>query len=278
MSAYHHFSNFFQAIPDIRGKRRFCRWMMSAFGLESQKDAVLHTKSGIFRLPNLKEAISFELFINGSYEKGLVDLLSTQIPPNGVFLDIGANIGSISISLAKRRKDVRIIAVEASPWIFDILSENVAMNEMANITLFNKAVYHTSGLHLSMFAPKEYFGKGSLKPVYTQDGEQVETMTIEDILRSAGSVMADFIKVDVEGFEKTVFEGLPLFPDAAQKPKIIFEYDASTERSAGFEPGDAQNVLLARGYRLQGLDHHFRKQGALENAVISTGYANILAT
>lgn len=277
MKSYQQFSKLFQAIPDMRGKRRFCRWMMSVLQIESQKDAVLHTKSGIFRLPNLKEAISFELFINGSYEKGLVDVLSEQIPANGVFLDIGANIGSISISLAKRRKDVRIIAVEASPWIFAVLTENVRLNDLPNITLLNKAVYHTSGLHLSMFAPKEYFGKGSLKPVYTQDGEQVETMTIADILTAAESRTPDFIKVDVEGFEKSVFEGLPSFQGQTQKPKIIFEYDASTERSAGFEPGDAQRVLLAKGYQLQGLDHQFRKQGTVENSVISSGFANILA-
>jgi FkbM family methyltransferase len=134
--------------------------------------------------------------------------------------------------------------VEASPWIFAVLAENVRLNDLSNITLFNKAVYHTSGLHLSMFAPKEYFGKGSLKPVYTQEGEQVETMTIADILTAAESRTPDFIKVDVEGFEKSVFEGLPSFQGQTQKPKIIFEYDASTERSAGFEPGDAQKVLL----------------------------------
>lgn len=276
MNKLQFFSGALQKIPDLRGKRRICRMMMAGLGLDTAKDIIIRTGSGIFRLPNVKESISFELFINGSYERGLVDLLASQIPPNGVFLDIGANIGSISISLANRRKDISIISVEASPWIFSVLSENVRMNKLTNITLINKAVFHTSGMSLPMFAPKEYFGKGSLKPVYTQDAEQVETITIEDILKLSPSQNADFIKVDVEGFEKPVFDGLPQI--STEKPRIIFEYDASTELSAGFEPGDAQKVLISKGFKLQGLDHNFRAGEAAGNDVISSGYANILAS
>jgi FkbM family methyltransferase len=264
-------------MPDIRGKRRVCRLLISALGVEKSKDILINTRSGTFRLPNLKEAISFELYINGIYEKGLVDLLEKQIPPSGIFLDIGANIGSISISLAKRRKDIHIIAVEASPWIFAVLKENVERNGIGNITLLNKAVYSISGKTMPMYAPREYFGKGSLKPVYTHESEEVETITVADILTVYGQGKADYIKVDVEGFEKSVFEGLGAYTEVEVKPRIIFEYAASTEESAGFKAGDAQQVLISKGFQLQGLDHMFRPVGEKSANLVLDGSANIMA-
>ena len=271
-------SRILQRVPEFKGKRRLCRGLISLTEVNDTKDLLLQTKSGLFSLPNIKESISFELFVNGSYEKGLVDLLVKNIPKSGVFLDIGANIGSISIPLAKRRTDIRIIAIEASPWIFSVLNKNVELNGITNITLLNMAVYSESGLSLPMYAPHEYFGKGSLKPVYTNEAEEVTTITIRDILNIHGSGWADFIKVDVEGFEKSVFDGLEMPANSEKRPNIIFEYNASTEQSAGFEAGDAQKVLISKGFMLQGLDDTFRPIGLSVKNVIVDGSANILAS
>src|SRR5690349_17495239 len=127
-------SRFLQSLPSFRGKRRVGRLIMKLSGVLSKSGIVVDTKAGNFYLPNLKDMISIDLFMNGYYEKGLVEMLKKSIPQGGVLIDVGANIGSIAIPLSKMRPDVKIICVEASPWIFKVLKRNVDSNNPNNIT------------------------------------------------------------------------------------------------------------------------------------------------
>jgi FkbM family methyltransferase len=277
MNSLQTISSFLQSIPALRGKRRICKMLLDITGISKRKNLQIATKSGVFELPNLVEIISFELFVNGYYERGLVELLRKSIPKNGVFIDIGGNIGSISISLALSRPDIKMISVEASPWIYRVLHKNVELNNVKNIITLNKAVYNESNKELPMYAPKDLFGKGSLKPVFTNDSESVLTITVDDISQNFNLGKIDFIKVDVEGFEVCVFQGMTKTIER-DKPGIIFEYSKWTESSVGFKAGAAQTELLERGYELQYLDHDFIPSGAKKNEMISNDSANILAS
>src|ERR1044072_3887238 len=92
-------SRFLQSLPEFRGKRRIGKAIMKLSGIMSKSGIVVNTGAGEFYLPNLKDMISIDLFMNGFYEKGLVEMLRKNIPANGVLIDVGANIGSISIPL-----------------------------------------------------------------------------------------------------------------------------------------------------------------------------------
>jgi FkbM family methyltransferase len=250
---------------------------MKLAGTDRQKNLRVQTKAGIFHLPNLLDMISIDLYMNGYYEKGLVDHLISNVPPNGVFLDVGANIGSISIPLAKARPDVRIISVEASPWIFDILAKNVSANGCTNITPLNFAVFNESGKSLPMYAPKDLFGKGSLKSVYTSDGEMVQTITIDDIRTTSEIGCINYIKVDVEGFEAAVFNGMS---EVAKndKPRIIFEFSEWAELAAGFQACEAQSIILSKGYRLQEMDSNFKPVGQPVSTTFRVKGTNLFAS
>jgi FkbM family methyltransferase len=277
MSNVQAISSFLQSIPEFRGKRRICRVLVKIFGLSGKKNLVVSTKSGKFLLPNIEEIVSFELFVNGYYEKGLVELLIKGIPRDGIFFDVGANIGSIAIPVALARPDIKVVAIEASPWIFSVLEKNISQNSSENIAIYNNAVYNKSGMELPMYAPRDLFGKGSLRPVYTDKAELVNTITVDDLVIRSGVASVDFLKVDVEGFEKCVFEGMSN-TILRSKPSIVFEYAASTEKAAGFSAGEAQHVLLERGYELQCLSHEFQPIGMKQAVMINDQSANILAS
>lgn len=276
MSSIQKLSSFLQALPLFRGKRRLGRIAVSLSGAGKTKNVVVKTKAGKFLLPNLVEMISLDLFINGHYEKGLVNLLIDRIPQNAVFVDVGANIGSISIPIARLRPDVKIVAVEASPWIFSVLKKNIELNGVSNITAINYAVYSESGKSMKMYAPKDLFGKGSLNAVFTQDGEMVETITVDDIILKLNLSSIQFMKVDVEGFEASVFSGMTQIA-AAGKPKVVFEFSAWAETQAGFTAGEAQSVILSKGYRLQQLDEDFNPVGEPSKSVFKVKNANLFA-
>ena len=271
------FSNFLQLWPQFRGKRRISRLLLRIFGFSQKKNLVIRTKSGRFTLPNLLEIVSFDLFVNGEYEKGLVRLISANLPQNGVFVDVGANIGSICVPLALSRPDAHIVAVEASPWIYEILASNIRQNEIRNIHAINNAVYFESGKTMRIYAPKDLFGKGSLNPIFTKDGEAIVTITVDDIINSQGLRTVHFVKVDVEGFELCVFKGMNAVIDN-HRPKIVFEFADWTESTAGFEIGAAQAFLLEKGYNLERLDNDFVPLPLEIIEIIKKNSVNLLAS
>lgn len=276
MSSIQRLSSFLQALPEFRGKRRLGRMAVNLSGAARLKEFIVQTHSGNFLIPNLKDSISLDLFVGGYYEKGLVDLLVDKIPRNGVWLDIGANIGSVCIATARRRPDIKVIAVEASPWIYKFLKKNVELNDVRNITPINFAVYKESGKSMPMFAPRDLFGKGSLKAIYTSDSEMVRTITVDDIKNKYRLPAVHFIKVDVEGFEASVFAGLSAVA-SADKPKIVFEFSEWAETEAGFEAGEAQTIILDNGYKLQELDSNFNPIGSTSTSPYKVKNANLFA-
>lgn len=277
MNSIQSLSTFLQALPSFRGKRRLGKFAVNLSGAVKQKEFVVKTKAGKFLLPNLRDIISLDLFMYGFYEKGLVNFLVDEIPPDGVFVDVGANIGSVSIPLARIRPDVQIVAVEASPWIYEYLERNVKMNEVSNIIPINFAAYSESGKSLPMYAPKDLFGKGSLKAVYTREGEMVNTITIDDIKLKYGKPKVHFVKVDVEGFEAAVFKGMKGTANT-DKPKVVFEFSEWAETEAGFKAGEAQSIILSNGYQLQRLDADFNIVGEPIRSPYKIKNANLFAS
>jgi len=186
-------------LPDFKGKQRLARWILK--DRLNEADIVISDQGCSFKIPNVKETIGFELFINGVYEPSTVNFISNRLKTGGVFLDIGANIGAITIPVCKSRTDIKAIAIEAAPWIFTYLEENVKKNELTNVTLVNKAISDKGQMTVEFYSPREKFGKGSMAPVFTRESVPVETVTLDEISNSLNGNEIGMIKIDVEGFE-----------------------------------------------------------------------------
>jgi FkbM family methyltransferase len=68
-----------------------------------------------------------------------IELIMQKLPPGGVLVDMGANIGSISLPVCKQRPDVKAICIEAAERVYGYFDFNVKLNELINCTIINKA-------------------------------------------------------------------------------------------------------------------------------------------
>src|SRR5688572_15848131 len=218
------FRRLLQQMPSFKGKRRLAGWLFNGYVRSAENILVEGSGGAKYLLPNLKDNISFDIFVNGIYEKETIDLLDRMLPPGGYYLDLGANIGAILVPLAKRRPDIRIIAVEAAPWIFHYLKENVKLNQLKHVTLVNKALFDKDGVELDFFSPADKFGKGSLSPVFSRTAVKVTTTKVDTLVREYNFPRVDVVKIDVEGFEYFVFRGATDLLQAAEPPRIVFEF------------------------------------------------------
>jgi FkbM family methyltransferase len=269
-------SKIFRMLPKFAGKIRIGKIIFKK-AINNLKDIDIKLSNGLFfRIPNLKENIGFDLFIDGAYEELYVDYFVKTIPINGVFVDVGANIGCISIPLAFRRPDLTIIAIEASTKVYKYLKHNVEINKLKNILILNKAVSKKDDLLLSFSSPEDYFGKGSFSENFVDFNETVSTITLDTLKSKLNLERIDLIKVDVEGYEKDVFIGGELTLNQPNAPIILFEFvDWAEDQANGFKAGDAQRILEKYGFELFQFDKP--KQIIKISNIIEKGNGMILA-
>jgi FkbM family methyltransferase len=134
-------------------------------------------------------------------------------------VDIGAHMGRYTITSSKSvGASGRVIAVEAHPYNFRLLQDNLRLNKLTNVCTLNLAVYSKKA-RLKLYLPDEdlgYTGHHSLMTNYlaTKDRKQiegryieVEADTLDNLLRSKGITSVNWIKIDVEGAEYEVLKG-----------------------------------------------------------------------
>jgi FkbM family methyltransferase len=141
-------------------------------------------------------------------------------------LDIGANIGMVTLYLAWLYPEARIVAIEPDPDTFAVLKRNISRNRLTNVTVINCAVSDAAGQLLFYVHPNI---KGSLKmSTYARKGMtkevQVEARRLSDILDEQKITAIDFAKIDIEGAEWQVLKNLT---DTNWLPKVrqyVIEY------------------------------------------------------
>lgn len=243
-------ASFFRHIPFFRGKQRLTRLFYRDQEFLGASRYIRVNNGIILKVPSLFDSIGYELFINGSYEPYLLDHYIRTIPVNGILYDVGANIGAVSVFIAKQRPDVTVIAIEASPFIYSFLQENKEINKINNLHLYNYAIHEQDDLELKFYAPKDQFGKGSFHETYTHEFELVKTISLSTLIEQTG-MQPTHIKIDVQGYEYFVFKGMEnYFKKGNPSPEIIFEFESWAETIAfgSDNKGIAQMQLKSFGY------------------------------
>ena len=267
----------FRKLPIFRGKGRMARILFRR-KIEREKDLIVIGKFGCeYTIPNVIENIGFDIFINGIYEQQTSAFIAGKMPVNGVFLDLGSNIGAITIPVHNIRKDIKIICVEAAPAVYTYLLKNLERNHANEVYSVNKALFYTDNETVGFYSPEGKYGKGSLSPVFTEKVVYVDTIRLDTLLKELGIHKVHMIKIDVEGFEYHVFKGAELLLSHKDAPDIIFEFVDWAEKSAGgIGVGSAQQLLIDNGYRI----FYFNDFGKMNkvNGILREGYFMLFAT
>lgn len=148
-------------------------------------------------------AVEFTLFwLNDktceTMDKEIQDKLLELSLQNEVFVDIGANIGIMSLSLALRNPSIQVKAYDPNKFVLKYFKKSVRKNGLERrVEIINAAVSDHSGIDFMNFAVGPYSGYLSDK------GTAVEVVDFKSLLSLYRSNKVLF-KMDIEGFEKNL--------------------------------------------------------------------------
>jgi FkbM family methyltransferase len=128
----------------------------------------------------------------------------------GVFIDIGANIGQTSLSLSKKLGTIShtILAFEPFPSTFEKLKANISLNPFASIEIYNEALGNEKKtIEMEMSCPTNSGGY-KIAPKNSNIKEDL-IRVFQDKLDNFYTLdkPIQFIKIDVEGYEMEVLKG-----------------------------------------------------------------------
>ena len=198
--------------------------------------------------------IEWQIFFKGYYELPTINLIKKYLPKGGVFIDVGANIGNVSLIAAKIAS--KVIAIEPVQKFIDRIKRNFAINKMNNVSILPFAASDKAGI-VSFYAIKEGIANGMRGSFYQDHAKneteeiQVEAKTLDEMLKDETRI--DFIKIDTEGNDGRVILG-SLKIIEKHHPIIIFEYVEESWKSSGIEFPLIEDKLNSLGYKLKRID------------------------
>jgi FkbM family methyltransferase len=140
----------------------------------------------------------------GEYSRGETLLFAQLATPGGLVVDVGANIGALTLFLAQAvGPRGAVVAIEPQRAVHQLLCMNLALNEINNVRAIHAAAGRSRG---QAFVPvSDYANAGNFGGVALNEksGEPVDLISID----SLGLPGCQFIKIDVEGHEHLVIAG-----------------------------------------------------------------------
>jgi FkbM family methyltransferase len=227
------------------------------------------------------------------YEDPLQNLLDKRpaIVGNKDVLDVGANVGYTSFLLARVVKSTaKIYAFEPDQLNFTLLQQTIRRKALGNkIAPFNMVVGNFEG-SVEFWHNDSHLGDHrvvtenlarSRSDMNMKRTRSVPITSIDAFVKSR-NVHFSFVKIDVQGYELSVAEGmtesLVAFPDA----NICFEYAPQILVEMGCEPVKLLEFFRTRGYLLYIITRSamelVEEYGAIHRYTDANGYVDLLCS
>jgi len=179
---------------------------------------------------NSRGYIEDNLIMNGTYDLVIPKIADYFIKKNSLIIDVGANLGFYSLYFARKYPDCKVYGYEPVSYIYNSFLKSKDLNELSNLYPYKMAV-GANHEELDIYAAtQESYNKGtsSIKNNHdineTFSLEKINVVPLNNHLKETKQV--SFIKIDVQGFEKDVFEGAWELIKR-DRPAIIFEHSDS---------------------------------------------------
>jgi len=209
---------------------------------------------------DLRDTISREVCFTGCYEPQVSALVRSILRPGMSFVDVGANWGYFTLLAASLvGRSGRVLSLEPDPRLFSILQGNVSRGRLDYVTAMQLAASHESGI-VSLTGYTEDGGNFGISRI-TQRSEkeegvfQVNSDSLDSILKLHGMLSVDLMKMDIEGGEVFAIAGLDESLSNRKIKRLILELHPIQLAEHGSTVSAITDKLQSAGYKGWTIDH-----------------------
>lgn len=225
---------------------------LASFGVERVR------RRGLDLELDLADNLQRTLFLLGTYEPDFLAFLERELRAGDVYLDIGGHIGLVAMVAAQRLRAAgggRVITFEPTPDSGDKIRRGARANGLDDLIEVAPVALGAEPGRLEIRADSERragdagmrsrYGAGPVICVAAQ-------WTLDAWLRDAGVERVDVVKIDVEGAELPVLQGMTETLTELRPRAVVVEVAPVRLAQVATTPGDLDEVLAAAGYARSG--------------------------
>jgi FkbM family methyltransferase len=174
-------------------------------------------------------------------------VLRNYLGAKATMVDVGANYGMFSLVASRLvGESGRVLAFEPANATFAVLKRNLESNDVRNVTPFRMALSDSAGT-MRLYHDVDATRNSLAPTTRSQDFEEVQTGTLDEVLAKAHVHQVDFIKIDVEGADELVCRGA-MNTLRVSLPVVLFEHNAPAADRMKLEARNTGKVLADLGY------------------------------
>jgi FkbM family methyltransferase len=223
----------------------------------------------------LCEHMQSQIFWYGYYNRDIVMVLRKFLKSGMVVIDVGANVGEISLIAAKLvGRSGCVYAFEPQLTVADKLECNIRLNGFSQVTIQKIGLSDKREVR-EIYCASSKFKDGSknegLATLYPSEEREtvvgiIELVTLDDFCQSHEISKLDLIKIDIEGSELPVLRGA-MGVLRKYMPYIIIEVQQETASKAGYNASDILSLLHDIGYRFELIERRGKLCNVNENSL-----------
>jgi FkbM family methyltransferase len=269
-------------------------------GMSSKSSSNIFTRvynvarsAGVLEIRLFKRIFLFTYFLYKRWYEDPFWALAKRSPElfaGGDILDIGANIGyTACVFAATRRAPAKIYAFEPDLASFATLQETIRRKKLIDVVeTLHMAVGSADG-SLEFWHNDEHSADHRVVTeafkASRPAAEKITTVpvtSVDNFVAARGLQKISFIKMDVQGYELAVCEGMRETLKDHPELCVAFEYAPEGMRELGFEPAALLEFFRAAGYQLYILTRHSvtlaRENQKIAAVAKSAGYVDVLCS
>nr|WP_242035841.1 MULTISPECIES: FkbM family methyltransferase [unclassified Leptolyngbya] len=202
--------------------------------------------------------MSPHIILDGTWEPWITALVKDLVKPGMRVLEVGSNCGWYTLLMAQGiGPEGRLITFEANPGLAQLTFDSLNINGYSDrVRLHNLAASNADG-EATFRIFERHLGGGTLGAVGQEHLDRfqetikeitVPTVALDEFLEG-GDRIIDLMKIDAEGAEPMVFQGMHNLLKENENLTILMEYSFSQIKNCGFKPVAEMGALFDLGFK-----------------------------
>lgn len=228
--------------------RRIGKRIVQRFGLSARQKFY----SGIIYFDAVGQSWAFKGDPYETIDCQLKDALLSLAKDRQVYIDIGCNIGQITLSLLLRNSDIKAVCVDPNPRVLRLFKKSLRANHLeGRVTIKQAAVGNEAGF-VRFSCEISEIGHIASK------GYKVPCLCLADLINDYSSQKC-LVKMDVEGYEAVLLQGLGQYRNLKNLILVVElhalgQNQGDPERCVKMLEGSGAKLKLLNGEPLSSLD------------------------